>query len=48
MLLIILHMIPDTDDPYGIVGTRSKPCRPAVASCLPTPPAISARRKWRE
>jgi hypothetical protein len=25
MLLIILHLIPDSDDPYGIVATLVRP-----------------------
>ena len=27
MLLIIVHLIPDSDDPYGIVATLSTRCR---------------------
>ena len=30
LLLIILHLIPDGDDPYGIVGRLRGPCRRAA------------------
>ena len=47
MLLIILHMIPDEDDPYGIVATLVE-ALPVATWSSPTRPATSARRARRK
>jgi S-adenosyl methyltransferase len=47
ILLIVLHLIPDADDPYGIVAGLMGALPSGSYLVLGIRPAISARRRWR-
>ena len=46
MLLIVLHLIPDTDNPYDIVANLLRALPSGSYVVFRTRPATSARRRW--